>query len=122
MTASGGGFEPKAPLAAGNSINQTAAQRSRELGYADAMMEIWRMARDLEKVPAKMPDFARMIDPEAAFHLGVGYASHQIAMLGSFAYDAHWLHTLHSREMGQRLSWWRSYPDKDAPKELPEAP
>lgn len=111
MTASrGNGFEPNARLAAGNSVTQTAAQRSRELGYADAMHDIWQIARDLEKLPLSPPEHVGSYLPEVAFHVGVVLADQQLHMLADYAFDAYLLHLEPGKGTTRRVDHMARYP------------
>jgi hypothetical protein len=114
-------LEPDARLAADNSVNQTSAQRSRELGYADAMREVWNIVRELEKAPLPAPDSIEMLEPEMAFYIGVLAADQQLKMLGIYAFDAYYLHLEPGKDTTRHVDRLVRYPTS-FPAARPELP
>lgn len=114
----------KTRLAAGNSVTQTAAQRSRELGYADAMLEVWEIVRELEKnIPLyPLPQDIAGLDPDVAFTFGAASARRPLAMLGTYAFDAYYLHMEPGKDTTRHVDYMARYPASSYGTARPELP
>jgi hypothetical protein len=71
----------------------TRAERTREIGYAAAMIEITQAVRELcDSSPAAIPDFIAGMPPEVAYLAGTMIAGHVLEKIRAYAADAFLLH------------------------------
>lgn len=70
----------------------TRAERTREIGYAEAMSEIASFVRELGKTPPPMLDIAPSLPPEAAWYLGAMQYCAVVDRIRDYAAAAYLVH------------------------------
>lgn len=90
--------------------------RSRELGYAQAMEDMWHMLREMED------DYKARAEAEGnrVMAYALAYATWLLHELGSYAYAAHTIHDTHTLGGGLDGGLQFMWGQHEAPAELPD--
>jgi hypothetical protein len=88
-----------------------------KLGYAEAMEEIWKLARAIGGYKEREQAEA---DDRPAFAIGYGFGAYAMARIAEYAFAA-WIINADQRAAGSRIEFWMAHDwrETDAPREQP---